>query len=163
MTVTVLWYAAGRSLLDRLIRYFTNNSPYSHTALLVQDGTEARVYEELAHGIVRHDGSAALSVAAAAAAYKRLTVTDAQAQAAVALLEQLVNAHARYSVAQLLADALQKAGISVGIDRGNEMVCSGAVAVALTQAGYHFDQDPRTCTPGSLAVYFRPITLGAPL
>ena len=162
MTVTVLYYG-GASLLDKLIFWFTR-ARVSHVALMVRDGERVTVYEELAAGLKQHDGDEARNVARAAVAYKLLPVAPAEGAAIEAFFAPLLAAHARYSVAQLLLDALQRVGISVGIDRGSEMVCSGVVAVALSvAAGYRFNKDPRAVTPGDLYIYFAPVTLGAPL
>lgn len=157
MTITLLWFS-GRSLLDRLIQYFSR-SPYTHVALLVDDV----VYEELAHGLVRHTGDEGRAVLAAAAATKDVPVGFAGHAAVLAFCQRLLAEHGAYAYNQLILDAGQRAGVAISDDGdGDAYVCSGFAGACLALAGYRFNKDVRALTPGDLAVCFAPLTIGAP-
>src|SRR5689334_12307031 len=127
MELVALWYGGG-SLLDRASKSLTR-SQYRHVALIVRDTARVTVYEGLANGLNRHDGAAAKSVAAAAAASKRLTATHQQITAVEIFYGRLLKAHAGYDFSQLLVDAFNAVtGEQLIIGTGSRMVCSAATA-----------------------------------
>ena len=148
----LLWYQSS-SFLSRFIRFITR-SPYSHVAIQVN----SILYEALGRGITAHtsdqnyDGRMEDAVA-----YQLVNIEEKDRKEVVRFLTNQIG-H-RYSFSGFIFAGLASlTGYRLVVAVGGEYICSGLVATALLIAGEDIEE-PRTETPASLAMRYKPITL----
>lgn len=160
-SILLLWYS-GLGFIDRAFPWWPR-SPYAHTAIVVR----GILYEERAPAPTFRAGSAATRRAAQAAAYTTVAVTLRQETAIAGFLRDEINQHTgdNYVYAELLSDALtERSGIPIVIRRdGDRSAGAAIISQALILAGQIPPKDTRRMTPGDLATWQAPVTMGAPV